>query len=399
MGFLWAWFPEDIDRDGDLTFFDVSAYNAWFNTSDPRADFARPWGTINFFDQSQFQGGFNSKERGSGGIADEGPSGTWNRIGYAGSVWDPVAGLWLSRHRHYEPEAGRWLTPDPAGYVDGLSLYLYVRGNPITLVDPTGLTGEDGDDNLVMRVLRSVFGGDDDRERSASAAEGRPAPGNPGRGAVDEAAVRGQMQEMVDETRDLVETGYSVLPGGAAVVTGMHLAEGDYAGAAEYAATEGAINLGASATLGFVGGLAKPVVKQVGKGLESAGALRRLAGGTPESIQTPYDTAVQEISATALRMRSQIQEGAPVYKGGVLGRSETGASQFLAIESPLNSGYAGRYGLPPQNANFDFIMGGRVRSGAPIITRSAPGIPPNPGGGIEGVVDPGSFQVEWFHMP
>ena len=71
-----AWFPEDIDRDGDLTFFDVSAYNAWFNASDPRADFARPWGTINFFDQSQFQGGFNSKERGPGGIADEGPSGT-----------------------------------------------------------------------------------------------------------------------------------------------------------------------------------------------------------------------------------------------------------------------------------------------------------------------------------
>ena len=137
-----AWFPEDIDRDGDLTFFDVSAYNAWFNASDPRADFARPWGTINFFDQSQFQGGFNSKTHGPGGIADEGSSGTWNRIGYAGSVWDPVAGLWLSRHRHYEPEAGRWLTPDPAGYVDGLSLYLYVRGNPITLVDPTGLTGE-----------------------------------------------------------------------------------------------------------------------------------------------------------------------------------------------------------------------------------------------------------------
>ena len=30
-----------------------------------------------------------------------------------------------------------------------------------------------------------------------------------------------------------------------------------------------------------------------------------------------------------------------------------------------NPGYASRYGIPPQNANFNFILSGRVQSGAP----------------------------------
>jgi len=119
----------------------------------------------------------------------------------------------------------------------------------------------------------------------------------------------------------------------------------------------------------------------------------------PGNVKTPYGPAVQEQSAAALRVRSQIQQGGTVYKGGVLGRTETGASQFLATESPLNPGYAGRYGIPPQNAQFDFIMGGRVRPGAPVITRPAPGISPNPGGGIEGVINSGDLMIDWFHMP
>jgi filamentous hemagglutinin len=95
----------------------------------------------------------------------------------------------------------------------------------------------------------------------------------------------------------------------------------------------------------------------------------------------------------------QGQRGASVYKGGVLGRSETSASQFLSLENPLNPGYAGRYGIPPENSNFEFILTGRVQPGAPVITRPAPGIPPNPGGGIEAVTSPGSFRIDSFYMP
>jgi len=42
------------------------------------------------------------------------------------------------RFRTYSPTLGRWLERDPAGYVDGMDLYEYVRGGPIDAVDPSG---------------------------------------------------------------------------------------------------------------------------------------------------------------------------------------------------------------------------------------------------------------------
>jgi hypothetical protein len=42
------------------------------------------------------------------------------------------------RFRSYSPTLGRWLERDPAGYVDGMDLYEYVRGGPIAAVDPSG---------------------------------------------------------------------------------------------------------------------------------------------------------------------------------------------------------------------------------------------------------------------
>ncbi|MBL8761114.1 MAG: hypothetical protein JNL50_07410 [Phycisphaerae bacterium] len=64
------------------------------------------------------------------------------RLGYAGYLRDPTTGLLLARHRWYDAGVGRWITRDPAGYVDGLSLYLYAKGNPFSLVDPMGLSGD-----------------------------------------------------------------------------------------------------------------------------------------------------------------------------------------------------------------------------------------------------------------
>ena len=46
---------------------------------------------------------------------------------------------YLGRMRWYDARLGRWLTRDPAGYVDGLNVYLFVGGNPLMFVDPSGL--------------------------------------------------------------------------------------------------------------------------------------------------------------------------------------------------------------------------------------------------------------------
>lgn len=59
--------------------------------------------------------------------------------GYTGHDWQPVVGVWLTMHRVYDPELGRWLSEDPIGLNDGPNLYAYVSGRPINRDDPLGL--------------------------------------------------------------------------------------------------------------------------------------------------------------------------------------------------------------------------------------------------------------------
>jgi len=60
---------------------------------------------------------------------------------YAGQVGiiDEGNNLYYMRARYYDANIGRFISEDPAGFQGGLNLYAYVGGNPIMLVDPTGL--------------------------------------------------------------------------------------------------------------------------------------------------------------------------------------------------------------------------------------------------------------------
>ena len=44
--------------------------------------------------------------------------------------------------RYYLPDLGRWMTPDPAGFTDGMNLYAYVQNDPLTSFDEYGLATE-----------------------------------------------------------------------------------------------------------------------------------------------------------------------------------------------------------------------------------------------------------------
>ena len=62
-----------------------------------------------------------------------------NCILFTGRQYDPESGLYYYRARIYDPIRGRFLTRDPIGYADGMSLYEVARGNPLVHVDPLGL--------------------------------------------------------------------------------------------------------------------------------------------------------------------------------------------------------------------------------------------------------------------
>ena len=65
----------------------------------------------------------------------------YKTVRYSGKERD-ATGLYYYGYRYYQPWAGRWLSADPAGVVDGLNLFRMCRNNPVTLIDINGLISE-----------------------------------------------------------------------------------------------------------------------------------------------------------------------------------------------------------------------------------------------------------------
>ena len=113
-------------------------------------------------------------------------------------------------------------------------------------------------------------------------------------------------------------------------------------------------------------------------------------------IKTPHGDA-QATTKNALQVRNYVNNGGQLYRTGAFGKSKVTDAQFWSPESPFGAGYANKYGLA--NSKIDYIIGGVKISGAPYITRPAPPVPPNIGGGIEVVTNPNSVILNFFHMP
>ncbi|MBK5397756.1 RHS repeat protein [Pseudomonas sp. TH39(2020)] len=62
----------------------------------------------------------------------------YRTIRYSGKERD-ASGLYYYGHRYYAPWLQRWISPDPAGPVDGLNLYAMVGNNPVRFIDHQGL--------------------------------------------------------------------------------------------------------------------------------------------------------------------------------------------------------------------------------------------------------------------
>ncbi len=64
-----------------------------------------------------------------------------NPFGFACKRYDPTTALCHFGARWYDPALGRFLSPDPLGFVDGPNRYAYCAGDPVNFVDPWGLCG------------------------------------------------------------------------------------------------------------------------------------------------------------------------------------------------------------------------------------------------------------------
>ncbi|MBX4135766.1 RHS domain-containing protein [Pseudomonas sp. S5F11] len=88
-----------------------------------------------------------------------------NPLRFQGQYFDEESGLHYNRHRYYNPDIGRYLTPDPVKLAGGINGYRYVP-NPTGWVDPLGLSRCPGK----CHPAKSA----DDPENSAKANEGQP---------------------------------------------------------------------------------------------------------------------------------------------------------------------------------------------------------------------------------
>ena len=66
-----------------------------------------------------------------------------NPFRYRGYYYDAETGLYYLNSRYYDPEIGRFISPDSLDYLEpetcnGLNLYAYCGNNPVMFFDPTG---------------------------------------------------------------------------------------------------------------------------------------------------------------------------------------------------------------------------------------------------------------------
>ncbi|MBI1178448.1 hypothetical protein GC207_13520 [bacterium] len=325
--------------------------------------------------------------------------------------WSDPSGMYGIGLRPYEPESGRWLSADPLGHDGSAELYAAFNGDGVNYFDSDGRFGKQWTDysqsidvNGVGSFLEASFYG--------------------GAGSILQGI--GSGGSVYDQARNgmaLANQEISTYSGGQAFLANTLRLPADFAfgTTALFNDPLGTAPQIPGAIAQLPGNISQNVQNfsndpslygafnlvenglQVWGLVEGGAALYRTGTGLipPGAVSTPHGPAVQAATAEAQAALGQVQNGATVYRAGEFGVQNTGNAQFWSIQNPVTTpGFAGQLGMPGTAApTFDWMMGGRVAPGSPVITRPAPGIGVNAGGSMEAVVPPGGVRIDWFHMP
>ena len=106
----------------------------------------------------------NARIYSGGAVANSGEGGVLLAVSSVGNPYmhqglrrDDETGTFENRMRCYNPRIGRFMQRDPAGYVDGMNLYAYVAAAPLSLLDPLGLCGDDGEGATFSNSYPEVY--------------------------------------------------------------------------------------------------------------------------------------------------------------------------------------------------------------------------------------------------
>ena len=337
-----------------------------------------------------------------------------NEVTFTGSVTDTSTGLQYMNARFYNPSTGRFNSQD--SYSGNpydpwtQNLYTYCGNNPTNMVDPTGHVF-----NFIAAAVGAVVGaatsvvinGISNKIQGKDFWEG-----------AGVAAVGGAITGLAAGITCGASLAVSAA-GKVAVAAGAYGLSSMASSAVTQGMTKGWDNIDPAQVAwdgikGAVGGaigqaVSNAVTSNLGKSLYNTGNNSSFSknssvksNGTQSkqpqlAIETPHGSAVQDMSQKALQVKNNVQNGATLYRGGTFGKSNTTSAQFWATENPLSPGYADKYGVAFDK--LDYVITAHLKKGAAFITRVAPGLGTNSGGGIEVVVNPNSVIMDSFYMP
>ena len=122
---------------------------------------------------------------------------TTKRYRYTGKERDEESGLYYHGARYYAPWIGRWISTDPAGFVDGTNLFTYAKLNPTCNTDESGFATKQQFQHIIATALEKASAGN----KTAM-------------GTAAEAVLEGMLQK----------AGYTILKG-PATNSGQHFAD------------------------------------------------------------------------------------------------------------------------------------------------------------------------------